>query len=144
MRPAWLTTVVLAAMTACATRTPPPTPTPTVATRAPQPSDPVLLTPADLDRMMEATWRDAGVVPAPAATDTTWLRRVTLDLVGRVPTLAEVDSFAADAIATRRAQTVDRLLASADYAEWWADVALDLYVARQLRKPAREKQLEPR
>ena len=93
---------------------------------------------------MDAVWREAGIVPAPMASDAEWLRRVTLDLVGRVPTLAEVESFAADASAGKRAQTVDRLLASADYAEWWADVALDLYVARPFRKPGIEKQLEPR
>ena len=147
MRPAWQITVVLAAAAACATRTPP-TPPVTLAASAPapapQPSGPVLLAPADLDRLMEVAWREAGVVPAPMASDTTWLRRVTLDLVGRVPTLAEVDAFAADTSPTRRAQTVDGLLASADYAEWWADVALDVYVARPFRKPGIDKQLEPR
>ena len=151
MRPTWQITVVLAAMAACTTHNPPPAPavaaatSPVVAT----PSGPVLLTPAELapaelDRMMEAMWREAGVVPAPPAADSTWLRRVTLDLVGRVPTLAEVDSFTADTSPTRREQTVDRLLASADYAEWWADVALDLYVARPFREPGIDKQLEPR
>jgi len=145
MRPTWQITVVLAAMAACATRTAPaPTPAVTVAAPAPQPSGPVLLTPTDLDRLMEEMWREAGVVPAPMAADGEWLRRVTLDLVGRVPTLAEVDCFAADASPTRRAQAVDRLLASADYAAWWADVALDLYVARPFRKPGIDKQLEPR
>ena len=145
MRQAWQITVVLAASAACTARSAPPAPAVTAAAApALQPSRPVLLAPADVDRMMEAGWREAGVVPAPAASDAEWLRRVTLDLVGRVPTLAEVESFAADTRPGKRAQTVDRLLASPDYAEWWADLALDLYVARQLRKPGIEKQLDPR
>jgi len=81
---------------------------------------------------------------APPASDAAWLRRVTLDVVGRVPTLPEVESFAANHHANKREQTVDDLLASPDYAEYWADVAMDLYIERGFRTPGLDKQLEAR
>ncbi len=52
--------------------------------------------------------------------DETFLRRVTLDLTGRLPTLAEVQQFAADSALDKRARLVDRLLESDDYAEYFA------------------------
>ena len=159
MRLAWLTTVVLAAGTAGAGGSNQAPPSPPSAPRPPAGTLEELLGPAlrgarapapgpspgaTLDAMMAARWREAGVVPAPPASDAAWLRRVTLDLVGRVPTLAEVESFAANHHARRREQAVDDLLASADYADWWADVAMDLYIERGFRGPGLDKQLDPR
>ena len=66
------------------------------------------------------------------------------NLVGRIPTLAEAEAFLAAPGPGKRAALVDRLLASADYAEHWADVFLDLFVGRQFRKPRLEKGLDPR
>src|SRR5687767_12716147 len=79
-------------------------------------------------------------LPAPAASvpqadDATWLRRVTLDLVGRIPTLGEVRGFLADRDPARRTKVVDRLLASDDYAEHWADVYTELLVGLDVRPP---------
>ncbi|MCA9138678.1 MAG: PSD1 domain-containing protein [Planctomycetales bacterium] len=57
-----------------------------------------------------------------------WLRRVTLDLTGLPPTLAERDAFLAafrqDAVAAR-SDVVERLLQSPGYGERWASVWLD-------------------
>jgi hypothetical protein len=102
------------------------------------------LSPADVDRVMEAAWGAARTVPVAAADDAEWLRRVMLDLVGRVPTLAEAEGFLAERAPDRRARLVDRLLASADYAEHWADVFFDLFVGRQFRKPRVKRELDPR
>ena len=55
---------------------------------------------------------DANLESAPKASDETLLRRVTLDLVGRIPTLVEQSAFAADSSDGRWAKTVDRLLGS--------------------------------
>jgi hypothetical protein len=72
---------------------------------------------------------------------------VTLDLVGRVPTLAEAEAFLSERTSDRRdrrARLIDRLLASPDYAEHWADVFFDLFVGRQFRKPRLQRELDPR
>src|SRR5262245_30192872 len=78
-----------------------------------------------LDDAVRAMWAKAGVTAAPEASNGEYLRRVTLDLVGRVPTRAEVTAYGGD-----RAALVDRLLASADFSEHWADVYEGLLVGR--------------
>jgi hypothetical protein len=127
-----------------ATPPPPTAPPPAAAAKPAAPPAPALLAPADLDRLVEALWAKAGVQPAAPADDAEILRRTTLDAIGRVPTLDEAASYLADRAPDRRARLVERLLASPEYAEHWADVMLDLFVGRQFRKPRIEKQLDPR
>jgi hypothetical protein len=71
-----------------------------------------------------------GLKPSPEAAPEVWLRRVTLDLTGLPPTIAELDAFPKDVRAhgeTAYVHTVDRLLASPAYGERmamdWLDVA---------------------
>lgn len=58
--------------------------------------------------------------PAPLSTDGEFLRRVTADTVGRLPTDAELTAFAANTAPTKRATTIDALLASPEFAAHWA------------------------
>ncbi|MCA9224295.1 MAG: DUF1549 domain-containing protein [Planctomycetales bacterium] len=61
-------------------------------------------------------------LPASAiADDATFLRRVTIDIAGRLPTLEESEAFLADGTTDRRAKAIDRLLDSTDYAEYFAN-----------------------
>jgi hypothetical protein len=65
---------------------------------------------------------------SPQANDATFLRRVQLDLTGRLPTTAEANLFLADQSTDKRTKLVDELLTSADFADYWT-----LRFARQLR-----------
>ena len=56
------------------------------------------------------------IAAPPSINDDAWLRRVTLDLAGRVPTLAELRDFRASEDADKRTALVDRLIASPDFA----------------------------
>ncbi len=58
--------------------------------------------------------------PSPPCDDATFLRRVTVDVAGRLPTLAETDAFGADTDPAKRAKVIDRLLDSPDYADAFA------------------------
>lgn len=58
--------------------------------------------------------------PSPVCDDATFIRRVTLDIAGRLPTLEETREFLADPDAGRRERLVDTLLASSDYADHFA------------------------
>jgi hypothetical protein len=57
--------------------------------------------------------------PAPRADDATFLRRVTLDLTGKLPDPATIDQFVADPSTDKRAKVVDELLNTDAYAVNW-------------------------
>jgi hypothetical protein len=60
------------------------------------------------------------VLPSELCTDEEFLRRVTLDIVGALPTEEEYHQFMADPAADKRAQLVERLLQRKEFAEIWA------------------------
>jgi hypothetical protein len=99
---------------------------------------------ADLDRLIRASWVEAKVTPSPAAEDGEFLRRVSLDLVGRVPTLEEARAFWADGDRKKRIRLVDRLLASPDFAEHWADVYGELLWGFEGNRKIDRGQADPR
>jgi len=59
--------------------------------------------------------------PSPPCDDATFLRRVTIDIAGRLPTLEESRAFLADKDPAKRDRAIDRLLASPDYADYFAN-----------------------
>ena len=69
-----------------------------------------------IDAKLGATWERAHIRPAALADDAEFLRRVTLDLGGRIPTVSEARAFLADASADKRTRLVERLLARPGYA----------------------------
>lgn len=71
-----------------------------------------------IDELLAAS--AAGLEPAPPIDDTSYLRRVTIDLVGRIPTVAECRLYAADTAEDRRRRLVRRLVASDRFADRWA------------------------
>ncbi len=73
-----------------------------------------------IDDAVFKQWQKLGLPPSPVCDDATFLRRVTIDLAGRLPTLAETQTFRADKAVDKRDQLVDRLLASSDYADLFA------------------------
>lgn len=87
--------------------------------------------PDAIDRLVEAVLAEEGVGLAPEVDGNAWLRRVTLDLTGLPPTVAEQDRFeaalAAGPAEAARAAVVDALLASRAHAEHrtreWLDIA---------------------
>jgi hypothetical protein len=64
--------------------------------------------------------------PSEPASDQRFLRRATIDIIGRVPTPAETRSFLKDGSPQKREQLVDRLLTEPEFAEHWANKWADL------------------
>src|SRR5205807_2420261 len=79
-----------------------------------------------IDAFVLARLEQAGLAPSPEADRARLLRRVSLDLTGLPPTIAEVDAFLADPRPDAYERAVDRLLASPHYGERWARHWLDL------------------
>ncbi|QDU54152.1 PSD1 and planctomycete cytochrome C domain-containing protein [Aeoliella mucimassa] len=83
--------------------------------------------PADpLDQFVLAKLEQAKLAPAEPCDPATWLRRVKFDLTGLPPTVEEVREFVADPSPAAREKVVDRLLASPEFGECWAQHWLDL------------------
>lgn len=61
-----------------------------------------------------------GLPPSQPADDSSFLRRVTVDIAGRLPTEEETKSFLADTQPDKRQKKIDELLASPDYAAYFA------------------------
>jgi hypothetical protein len=78
-----------------------------------------------VDRFILAKLEQEHLKPTPEADRMTLLRRLSLDLIGLPPTLAEVDSFLADKSPGAYTRQVNRLLASPHYGERWGRLWLD-------------------
>ena len=76
------------------------------------------LTPTALDALIQQELKQS---PAGRASDEQFLRRVSLDLIGRPPSIAELKTFLDDASADRRGQVIDRLLANPEFGQNWAN-----------------------
>lgn len=74
----------------------------------------------EIDRLVVEKWKKLGLKPSPLVDDATFLRRVTLDLCGRLPTSDEARTFLNDASPNKRDVLVDRLLESPDYSAFFA------------------------
>lgn len=81
---------------------------------------PPVPTPTRIDELVVGKLRTLGIVPAETCSDADFLRRVSLDLAGTLPTAAEVEAFLADSDPAKRERKIDELLASPAYAAWWA------------------------
>jgi hypothetical protein len=74
-----------------------------------------------VDHYIDANLQEAGVTPAPAADDATLVRRLTLDLAGRIPTLAETKAFVESREPGKRVRLAERLMASPAFVRHQAD-----------------------
>ncbi len=70
--------------------------------------------------MVNAKLQRIRVLPSELCTDEVFLRRVTIDITGILPTVEEYQEFLADASPDKRAKLVDRLLERKEFSEIWA------------------------
>ena len=80
-----------------------------------------------IDKYLYADMQAQGVTPADKATDWEFIRRVTLDLTGRIPAPDRVLSFVADTTPNKRANLVDEMLAKPEWVDKWTMFFGDLY-----------------
>lgn len=73
-----------------------------------------------IDQLAAEKWKKLGLMPSGPCDDPTFLRRVTVDLCGRLPTVDESRAFLADASGDKRDKAIERLLASPDYPAYFA------------------------
>ena len=84
---------------------------------------PAGMQPSDaIDTLIEKHWQEQHVSGNGVCDDRTFVRRVYLDLAGRVPTRAEADAFVDSSEPQKRAALVDHILAGSDYPRHMAEV----------------------
>lgn len=79
-----------------------------------------------IDASIAAALNRLGLDSSAPAADHKFMRRVFLDIVGRLPTVEEARAFLGSSDPGRREQLVDALLANPEYAEHWANKWVDL------------------
>ena len=84
------------------------------------PNYPRVATATQIDALVVDKLKKVGIVPSEICTDLEFLRRVTLDMTGTLPTPGEIKSFASDPSSNKRAAKIDELLQRGTYAAWWA------------------------
>lgn len=73
-----------------------------------------------IDRLTLAKWKKLGLVPSDLCSDGEFVRRVYLDICGKLPTPDEVRAFLADTKADKRVKLIDRCLDDKEYAAHFA------------------------
>src|SRR5947207_851923 len=86
---------------------------------------------ARIDQFTAAYWKEQGVAPAELTTDAEFLRRITLDLIGRVPTSGEAAAFDADVSADKRSRLVRRLMDGPEFAHHLGTVLDEIIQGKQ-------------
>ncbi|MFP6872741.1 MAG: DUF1549 domain-containing protein [Verrucomicrobiales bacterium] len=74
-----------------------------------------------IDEHVFAKLRILGLPASGICDDATFVRRVAIDIAGRLPTLEEVDAFMDDQFPDKRAKWIDKLLRGTDYADYFAN-----------------------
>jgi hypothetical protein len=72
-----------------------------------------------IDNHVDSMLRQLRLPVSPPADDATWIRRVTLDLAGRLPTGDETDEFVSSGDSNKRRLAVDRLLQADSFFDYW-------------------------
>lgn len=96
-----------------------------------------------IDQQIRQGWQDNEIEASPLASDEEWVRRVYLDLVGRIPTLTEAREFLADKNPRKRAMLVDALLENEDYVRnfttIWANNSIGRGAPQRVSRTGMEK-----
>jgi hypothetical protein len=79
-----------------------------------------------IDELVDAKLQSLSIEPSPVVSDNVFLRRVSVDLIGRLPTVEEARAFLDSADPNKREVMVDKLLAQREYADHWATFWADL------------------
>lgn len=76
----------------------------------------------EMNKHIEKGWADNKLKAAPLCSDYEFIRRASLDIIGRIATVTEIEQFMKDPPQSRRGALIDRLLESDEYADNWANI----------------------
>jgi hypothetical protein len=98
------------------------------------PSDYGISQVAKINEQIRQVWIDNQMTPSPPATDGEWCRRVFLDILGRIPSVAELKEFTGSREADKKARLVNKLLHDEiyleEYARNWTTIWTNILIGR--------------
>jgi len=86
-----------------------------------------------INKRIAQGWQDYGYQSSSPAAEGKWLRRVYLDVIGRIPTVEELDAFVKDRSPRKKLDVVNRLLGEdyiEDYAYHWTTIWTNILIGR--------------
>lgn len=86
---------------------------------------PQVATNTEVDKLVINKLQKLGMIPAEKCDDTEFLRRVSLDITGTLPTPYEIEAFLDNKSPNKRSEKIDELLESPGYAAWWTTKLCD-------------------
>lgn len=95
-----------------------------------------------INQQIRQGWEDNEVTASPLADDAEWLRRVSLDINGRVPSRQEVQAFLQNKSETKRYEKIDELIERPQFVEHFATMWTNLLIGRQTPQRTNREALE--
>ncbi|QDT93905.1 DUF1549 and DUF1553 domain-containing protein [Gimesia algae] len=93
------------------------------------------------DRIQDG-WKAANIEASPFATDEEWVRRVYLDVIGRIPTTAEAEQFLKSKQPDKHQQLIQKLTASPSYVTNWSTIWTRLLIGRTMSRDINRRALQ--
>ncbi|MFL5341822.1 MAG: DUF1553 domain-containing protein [Gemmataceae bacterium] len=90
-----------------------------------------------VDQYTLKKWQELGLMPSELCSDEQFIRRVSLDLTGTLPTPEQVTKFVADKDPKKRDGLIDRLLETPDYQFYFANKWADILRVKRRQQPDR-------
>src|SRR5947208_7981157 len=92
-----------------------------------------------INELLQNQWNDNKVVPSERCTDYEFIRRASLDIIGRIAKTHEIEKYMSWPANKRRSMLIEKLLDSTEYATNWANVWTNLMLTRQGIPPIYQK-----
>lgn len=98
-----------------------------------------------INELLDAQWKANKLLPSATCTDYEFIRRASLDIIGRIAKPEEIERFQKDPANIRRALLIERLLSQRDadgkleYAEFWSNVWTNWLMTRTATATYREQ-----
>jgi hypothetical protein len=83
-----------------------------------------------INKLSAEKWKENNIVPSRYADDYEFIRRASLDIIGRIAKPEEIDVFLKDPKETRRSKLIERLLESDEYPRHWANLWANWLLSR--------------
>ena len=95
-----------------------------------------------INHRIQDGWAAANITSSPFATDEEWVRRVYLDIIGRIPTITEAEQFLKSRQPDKHKQLVKQLTENPTYVTNWSTIWTRLLIGRSMSREINRRALQ--